>query len=206
MPLSSPVARQKLHTRTIVIEGYERDDQLFDVEAHLTDTKTMEVDNEDSGMLAPGLPLHEMWVRLTFDDRMTIVAAEACTDHGPYRHCGDAAVSYERLVGLRIRAGFLREANSRMARPTGCTHLREMLQEIATTALQTMWPAKARRIAAARVSMPDDAEFEAKARAAEAKEAGQMVDSCIAYAANGPVVQKRWPALYTGAAAAERVG
>ncbi len=202
MPLSSPVAREKLHTRRIVIEGYEREDGNFDVEAHLTDTKPFEIDNEDEGTLPPGKPLHEMWVRLTFDPRMTILAAEACTDHGPYAACSGGAAAYERLVGQRIKAGFLREANSRLAGAHGCTHHREMLQEIATTALQSMWPARERRIKAARaVATPEAAAImDAKAREAEAREASGMIDSCIAYAADGAVVRKRWPGLYTGAA------
>lgn len=207
MPLSSPVARQKLHTRTITIEGYERDDGNFDVEAHLTDTKPFEIDNEDEGLLPAGKPLHEMWVRLTFDEGMTILAAEACTDHGPYQACGAGAAAYGRLVGLRIKAGFLREANARMAGPHGCTHHREMLQEIATTALQSMWPARERRYDAARAAATPDkkALMEAAAKDTETREATRMIDTCIAYAADGAVVRKRWPGLYAGATAAARV-
>lgn len=199
MPLSSPVARQKLHTRRIIIEGYEREDGNFDVEAHLTDTKPFEIDDEDEGMLPAGKPLHEMWVRLTFDERMTILDAEACTDHGPYLACAAGAAAYERLVGLRIRSGFLREANARMAGAHGCTHHREMLQEIATTALQSMWPARERRIKAARAAAVPEAEalMAAKAKEAEAREASRMIDTCIAYAADGAVVRKRWPELAT---------
>ncbi len=206
MPLSSPVARQKLHTRRIIIEGYERDDGNFDVEAHLTDIKPFEIDNEDEGMLPAGKPLHEMWVRLTFDERMTIIGAEACTDHGPYQACAAGAAAYERLVGLRIKAGFLREANSRMAGPHGCTHHREMLQEIATTALQSMWPARERRYKAARAAAApeEEAVMAAKAKEAEAREASRMVDTCIAYAADGAVVRKRWPGLHAGAAEVAR--
>ena len=133
-----------------------------------------------------------MWVRLTVDDRMTIVAAEACTDHGPYTTCAGGGLSYARLVGLRIQSGFLREANARMAGPAGCTHLREMLQEIATTALQTMWPVRARR------SRATEADKEATERRADADGSSRMLNTCIAYASNGPVVQQRWPHLYTG--------
>ena len=149
MPLSPSVERNHLHTRDIRIKGYERTDGLFDIEAHLTDTKSYGFDTDHHRHIAPGEPLHGMWVRLTVDDRMLIVGAEACTDHGPYETCPGGAASYGRLVGLRIQPGFLKEANARMAGPAGCTHLREMLQEIATTALQTMWPAQARRRAEA---------------------------------------------------------
>jgi hypothetical protein len=192
MPLTPPAARKKLHTRTIAIEGYERADGLFDVEAHLTDVKTYGFDNEERGFLPPGQPLHDMWVRLTFDERLTIVAAEAVTDAGPYGLCGNGAASYANLVGLRIRPGFLKEANSRMAGPAGCTHLREMLQEIATTALQTMWPVRARREAAARAAGGETGRMQ------DADGSARLLNTCRAYASDGPVVQRRWPHLYTG--------
>ena len=196
MPLSPSTPRTQLHTRDIQIKGYEREDGLFDIEAQLTDTKTYGFDNEHRGFVEPGRPLHGMWVRLTVNDRMVIVAAEAVTDHGPYHSCGGGALSYANLVGLRIQAGFLREANARMRGPAGCTHLREMLQEIATTALQTMWPVRERRAEAARAAaraagaaMPERDEADGSAR---------LLDTCYAYASDGQVVQERWPQHFTG--------
>jgi hypothetical protein len=187
MPLSPAASRKKLHTRAITIEGYEREDGQFDVEAHLRDTKTYAFDNEHRGIVRPGQPLHDMRVRLTFDERMTITAAEAVTDTGPYDACPAAAASYANLVGLRIRPGFLREANARMAGPAGCTHLREMLQEIATTALQTVWAIRAERAAEARA-----------AEGRPADDGSRQINTCLAYAADGEVVRQRWPAHYTG--------
>ena len=193
MPLSPPAARTKLHTRTIVIDGYEREDGNFDVEAHLTDVKTYSFASDLRGQVQPGEPLHDMFVRLTFDDRMTIIAAEAVTETGPYAICGGGAASYANLVGLRIRPGFLREANARMAGPNGCTHLREMLQEIATTALQTMWPVRARRN---KTETPEEAA--AREQANHARDAARMLNTCHAYSGEREVVQQRWPHLYTG--------
>src|SRR3970282_2145791 len=40
MPLPNPAPRRLMHTRAIECTGYERDDGLWDIEAHLTDTKT----------------------------------------------------------------------------------------------------------------------------------------------------------------------
>ena len=56
-------------------------------------------------------------VRLTLDESMTIVAAEAATDTGPYGGCYGAGKAWQALVGMRIKPGFLREANARMAGP-----------------------------------------------------------------------------------------
>ena len=40
MPLPSPSApRQRLHVRSVVYEGWQREDGMFDIEARLVDTK-----------------------------------------------------------------------------------------------------------------------------------------------------------------------
>ena len=72
-----------------------------------------------------------MWLRLTLDETMTIVASEAATDHAPYAVCPSAAPSFASLAGLRIKPGFLREATHRVGGTVGCTHLRELLQQMA---------------------------------------------------------------------------
>src|SRR4051794_14591162 len=111
MPLSQPVERETLHTRSIEINGYRRSDGLYDIEAHLTDTKSFGAANFDRGYIDAGEPIHDMWVRLTIDDTMHIVGCEAASDRTPYAMCPHAAPNFSRLVGLRIKAGFLREAN-----------------------------------------------------------------------------------------------
>jgi hypothetical protein len=39
MPLEPKVARAPLHRRAIEIQGYKREDGLYDIEGHLVDTK-----------------------------------------------------------------------------------------------------------------------------------------------------------------------
>ena len=138
MPLSTPAERELLHLRDITLRGYRRADGLFDIEARLTDTKTYGFDNIDRGRIEPGEPLHGMVARFTVDEDMRIVAAEAVTDYGPFAICGGGAESFATLAGLTIASGFLKAANQRLAGTIGCTHLRELLQQMATTAFQTM--------------------------------------------------------------------
>jgi hypothetical protein len=40
MPLSPPQERELLHSRDIVLRGYQRADGLYDIEAQLTDAKS----------------------------------------------------------------------------------------------------------------------------------------------------------------------
>ena len=120
-----------------------------------------------------------MLARITVDEHLTIVGAEAATEAGPFATCPGGAETFGRLVGITIRSGFLREANARIGGVEGCTHIRELLQQMATVAFQTSFAMKSRQ-----------ASSEAAAH--------RLVNSCHAYSAAGPVVQRRWPELYTG--------
>ena len=204
MPLSPPADREPLHTREIVIRGYRRTDGLYDIEAQLIDSKTYGFGSQDRGYVDAGEPLHGMWLRLTVDEGMTIVAAEAATDQGPYVACPSAAPSFTRLAGLRIKSGFLREANQVVGGPVGCTHLRELLQQIATTAFQTINPYRARREALAEGEQDLPGSDGMDKRIAQKMGGGtRIVNTCLAYASDGEVVRRRWPHLYTGPQEAE---
>ena len=190
MPLSPPADRDLLHKRDIALRGYQRADGLYDVEGHLTDRKTYGFHSVDRGDIAPGEPIHDMWMRMTVSEDLVIVACEAVTDKAPYSICPDAAPNFAALAGLTIRGGFLRAAAERIGGVHGCTHLREMLQQMATIAFQTTSSARNRRetIARARVGAPPPVDGSAT-----------LLDTCYAYASDSSVVQRRWPDLYTGA-------
>jgi hypothetical protein len=203
MALSEPVKREPMHTRRIEVQGFLREDGLLDVDARLVDTKPYTFANDESGEIPAGRPLHEMLVRMTVDEHLVITACEAVTLHSPYATCGGGAQNMGVLAGLALKAGFLKAANERLRGPLGCTHIREMLQQIATVAHQTMWPvrerARARRLAAeqradpAKVVRPDPGEDDGSIR---------LLDTCFAYARNGAVVKQRWPHLASGQSAA----
>lgn len=192
MPLSESVERELIHLRDIALRGWRRADGLFDIEAELSDTKTYGFDNEDRGRIEPGEKLHGMWLRLTVDASLTIVACEAATDFSPYAICPQAAPNFARLAGLRIGRGFLKEANTRVGGTVGCTHLRELLQQMATVAFQTVLPL--RRHEAAKAGQSEDA------RVAESWGGAQaLLGTCLAYAPDSPVVRRRWPDRYAEA-------
>src|SRR5690348_7059853 len=101
MPLSPAAPRQPIHTRTIALNGYRRDDGLWDIEGHLTDVKSYGFESEWRGEVKAGQPIHDMWLRLTVDDHLTIRAVEAVTDSSPYRVCPEITPNFQRLVGLQ---------------------------------------------------------------------------------------------------------
>ena len=47
MPLTPPADRKPMHTRRIRCEGFSRADGLWDIEAHLIDTKPYDMPNAD---------------------------------------------------------------------------------------------------------------------------------------------------------------
>jgi len=189
VPLSEPTSREEIHTRTIILRGYKRGDGLYDIEAHLTDTKTHGFSNEHRGEVDATTPLHGMWMRMTVDEQLTIIECEAATDYSPYAICPSAAPNFARLAGLRIRPGVLREASSRIGGTVGCTHLRELLQQMATTAFQSIQPARARR------NPNSDGHM-----AGKNAEKPAVLNTCVAYGTDSPVVRRLWPHLYTGPA------
>jgi hypothetical protein len=199
MPLSQPHDRELMHSRDIVLRGYRRADGLYDIEAQLTDTKSYGSASHDRGYIEAGEPIHGMWLRLTMDEHRCIVACEAASDYTPYAVCPAAAPNFSRLAGLHIKPGFLREAAKRIGGTIGCTHLRELLQQMATTAYQTIDPARARReaVAAGELDKPGSDRLDVRI-VAKMGGAPAILNTCVAYGTDSPVVQRRWPHLYTG--------
>ena len=187
MPLSEPAPRDKLHNRAIALQGYEREDGLFDIEASITDTKAYAFSNHDRGEILPGTPLHGMLARMTIDRDMTIVQFEAVTEWGPFAICPQGAEAFTGLAGLKIGRGFIKAANERVGGIHGCTHLRELLGQMGTVAFQTMYSVRHKRDRAP--------------NALETAEKPMLLGTCYAYAPDSPVVARQYPAFYTGATA-----
>jgi hypothetical protein len=136
MPLSPPVSRQLRHRRAIRMEAFERDDGLWDIEACLTDEKPRDV-KLAAGVRPQGLPIHELWLRITIDRTFAIVGAEAASDWAPYGQlCSASNLAYRALIGLNLVQNFRRESSRLLAGTTGCTHLTELCAVLPTAAIQ----------------------------------------------------------------------
>lgn len=179
MPLSEAVPRKHLHTRAITLNGFQREDGLYDIEAEITDTKAYAF-TIGVREVKIGDPLHHMRARLTIDEHLVIVAAEAVTEAGPFAICPGGAETFGLLVGLTIKSGFIKAANERLGGAVGCTHLRELLQQMATVAFQTTFPVRSQRESEATAVRP------------------RLLNTCHAYADTREVVKQRWPHLYKG--------
>ncbi len=120
----------------IRLEAFERDDGLWDIEARLTDEKPRDFPLA-TGVRPNGLPIHELWLRITIDRKLTIVDAEASSVWSPYgQQCAESNSAYRSLIGLNLLQNFRREANKLLRGVVGCTHLTEMCAVLPTAAVQ----------------------------------------------------------------------
>ena len=138
MPLPVPeVERELTHTRRVRYEGYKRKDGLWDIEAHLTDVKNHDYALK-TGVRRAGQPIHDMWVRITIDRRMTIVDACSVSDSVPYPGgCETISPAYRKLIGLSLVKDFRKNVREAFGGVRGCTHITEMLGGLPTAAIQT---------------------------------------------------------------------
>ncbi len=138
MPLSHADERSLIHTRIIDLKVYRREDGCYDVEGQITDVKPFPYHMLDSHRAA-GEPIHDLSLRLTFDTGMNIKKSEAKLDVGAHGLCHEVAPNFAKLAGLHIGPGWNREVRKRVGHGKGCTHLVEMLAQMATAAMQAMW-------------------------------------------------------------------
>ena len=186
MAFSDHAPRRHVHTRAIHYRGYEREDGLWDIEAHMTDTKTYQFRNDWRGEVKAGEPLHEMLLRVTIDDSFTIKAIEAATEHSPFEMCPSITPNYKKVIGIQMGRGWRQKVRMQVGGTNGCTHLTELLYPMATAAMQTIWPLmKHRQNKADSHIEPSD------------KRPG-VIDTCHAWAADSPVVKMNAPKFYTG--------
>lgn len=187
MPLSKPAPREHVHTRTIECRGYRREDGLWDIEGHMVDRKTYSFENKWRGTVEAGVPVHEMWLRLTIDETLVVRDAEAATDNAPYPTCAAITPNYKLLKGMRIAPGWNVQVRRALGGVKGCTHLVELSTPLATVAFQTLVGQLRNRAAA-----------EPKKDSEGTPHKPMLLNSCHSYASDGPVAKEIWPDFYTG--------
>jgi hypothetical protein len=185
MPLSEPAAREPIHAREVICKGFRRADGMWDIEGHLTDTKSYDFSSQFRGTVSAGEPVHQMWIRLTVDDELVIRDVEAVTDHSPFPICGGITPNFARLKGMSIRPGFNAKVRELLGGVEGCTHLVEMLGPIATTAFQTIYPYRERLRRERGETRPTPRRV-------------ALLNTCHGWSSKGSVVKQLYPELYTG--------
>lgn len=158
MPLSNPTPRRPVHRRRVEAQAYRRDDGLWDLDAHLHDSKAFDTNDFRRGLIPAGGPIHDMWVRVTIDQGFIVQAVESSSDATPFEPCAASRDEFSALVGAPIGKGFQRRVRDSFGGRKSCTHLVALFDSIATTAYQAMcggpdprgedpvsWPARRER-------------------------------------------------------------
>lgn len=182
MPLPEPAEREAIHRRDIECRGYRRADGLWDIEGRMTDVKAYGFDSRYRGRLEPGMPVHDMHMRMTLDERLVVQDLQVASDAHPFPNCADIESAYATLVGTTLKPGWTSLVRERLGGVAGCTHLTRLAQELAVVAMQTIMPLRSR----------DEAVTEGQQR----KPA--HLDGCHALATDGPIVREIAPRWYRG--------
>lgn len=173
---------EELHFRRIDMRGWRRSDGLFELEGRVTDRKPYCFEPWRDGKQVPaGEPIHDMGVRLVFDQELYIHGVETFTEAAPYGECPDGGQALQSLIGLRMTSGWSREVRSRLGGARSCTHLMELLTPMATVAFQSL-------------SQVNRGQLER----VDATGKPLKIDSCYAYGQERELVRVHWPQFYRG--------
>jgi hypothetical protein len=170
----SETTRRLVHTRSIRVEAYRREDGYFDLEAAIQDVKPKALELE-TGTRAAGEPVHDMELTVTIDLFLNIVAVQARTRASPYPGtCDSFSEAYQQLVGLNLLHGFRAAVKERLGGTQGCTHITELAGILPTAAIQA-FAGEVLRLEPDSATMPP------------------QLDRCRALRRDGPVVARFYP-------------
>ena len=175
-----PVPREELHFRRIDMRGYRRADGLYEIEGRLTDRKPHRFPPANGAReVAANEPIHDMGVRLVFDDTMLVRDVMTFTASAPYRQCPEGGAELQTLKGLQMASGWAKEVRNRLSGARACTHLMEILIPMASAAFQSL--------TMLRLTRPERLNAEGRP---------VKIDSCYAYGAQRELVRNRYPNFY----------
>jgi hypothetical protein len=134
--MSEALARRHVHSRSIRVEAFVREDGLWDIEAELVDLKARDF-KLATGVRKVGEPVHDMVLVVTIDTKLNILAAHAATTWAPYTpYCETVTPDYGKLVGLNLGKDFHRRVRELLGSVRGCTHITELANVLPSAAVQ----------------------------------------------------------------------
>ena len=138
MPLSPVPDRTPQHERDVRYRSYARADGLWDIEGELRDSKTHDIELSGGRHMPAGTAIHHMWIRTTVDARLAVQAIEVVMDSHPLGHCPEATRALQKMVGCSMARGWRKAINENLGGVASCTHLRELLFNLATATFQSV--------------------------------------------------------------------
>ena len=139
MSLIPPAPRTPQHHRRVHYHGYERTDGLRDIEGELHDSKMHDAPAFlTGGIRRAGEPIHHMWLRVTVNHELVVQTIEVAMDTHPLKDCPQSEPALQALVGCSMARGWRKAIQQHLGGVASCTHLRELLFNLATAAFQTL--------------------------------------------------------------------
>jgi len=175
MSWPTPVDREPLHTLSVTFEGYARGDGLWDIEAHLRDTKPFFFEVPGENQWQPGEPIHDLRIRLTLDSQFVVQDIAMAMNRIPHDTCPQALPPMRGLIGSSLLKGWRRTLEAHLGGVQGCTHMRELLFNMGTAAFQSIGP---------------------RLRRANPDKAPPHLGRCKTWALDTPLVQRLYPLHY----------
>ncbi|HWT99778.1 MAG TPA: DUF2889 domain-containing protein [Terriglobales bacterium] len=194
--LPQPVAREKLHERRYVFDGFLRDDGLFDIEGRMTDIKTYDFPNDYRETIVAGDALHDMRIRLTLDREFNIHDIAVVTAASPYAICPAITPAFQSLKGANVGPGWTRILRQNFSGTHGCTHHMEMLRAMGTVAFQTIYGQREKEKRERGDSSSDGPPADDGATSSGTRRRPGFIDTCYALDAGGDIVKQNWPEFY----------
>lgn len=103
------------------------------------DTKAVDVLVNREGIRRAGEPIHHMWIRATVNTELVVQSIEAVMDAHPLGGCPAALAGMQKMVGCCMARGWRKSIEANLGSITGCTHMRELLQSMATATFKALW-------------------------------------------------------------------
>ena len=140
MPLSEPAPRTLQHVRRVHYQGFEREDGLWDIEGELHDSKAYDATSfrDPTKQRLAGEAIHHMWLRVTVNRQLVVHAVDVSMDSHPLKGCTEAQAALQRMVGCSMARGWRQAIQKHLGGEQSCTHLRELLFNLATAAFQSL--------------------------------------------------------------------
>ncbi|AHG63907.1 DUF2889 domain-containing protein [Advenella mimigardefordensis] len=171
-------ARKPIHTRSITMDSYLREDALWELEAHLVDVKSYDFPTKVGAMHKAGDPVHDMTIVLLVTQEGLITDVRAKYQAAPYNAaCMAIEQAYRGLVGLHLLRQFRAAVRERFGRVDGCTHMSELVVLLPTVFVQSL----------------------SAQRREQAEKTGKrpfQLEGCHALAVTSPVVREHYPEWY----------
>jgi len=131
---------KRIHTRTITVTTHETGPDTLLIEGTLRDDRHAPFFSYTAGEFVDPGAVHHIVVKFTVSlPGLEITSAEAELETAPTERCRETHSVVENLVGLKIMPGFTQKTVEVLGGIKGCIHLTNLIQSMASAAVQGQW-------------------------------------------------------------------